>query len=210
MVRPILERGYAIISPTALDINYVNGPGTGWVWDMSTYGRTDFDFVTQVIDDAAKRFPLDASRILVSGHSRGGSFAWYLACEGSDPRLTAFAPIGGTLERNNPGGCTTSDFEFNMFYSHGYSDTVIPFEGASSREVYPGYLGAVESAGGLAILSKCHSNEFIQTEKHDRRNWSECETGSKISLLGFEGGHGIPQGWMTLVLDWFEKLPAKN
>ncbi len=207
LVQPMLERGYAVISPTALVIDYRSGPGTGWVWDKASYGWDDYEFTAQLLGDMAERFPIDPARILVSGHSRGGSFAWYLACADVDPRLKSFAPIGGTLQWNKPGSCVTSKFDFDMFYSHGYADTIIPFSTTVSAETEPFYTGAIESAYELAFLAKCEADELIRNEAYDPRTWTQCANGNSVSLLGFRGGHGIPKGWADKILDWFEGLP---
>ena len=210
LVQPILDRGYAIIAPTALEISYNSGPGTGWVWNATAYGRDDFDFIAATLVDGLKNFPIDSSRVLVAGHSRGSTFAWYLACADVDPRLRTFAPIGGTPIRNRPHTCRTSDFDFNMLYSHGYADDVIPFSGTRQSGGWPGYMGAVESVHGLALEVDCQPEEVIQYQNYDRQNLSECTTGSDISIVGYQGGHSIPIGWTDLILDWFEGVTTKN
>ena len=204
LVRPFLERGYAVVAPTALDINYVNGPGTGWVWNAARDGRDDFGFARDVVQDATQRFPLDPDRILVAGHSRGGSFAWYLACSEVDPRLTSFAPINGTPVRTRLGPCLTSGLNFDMLYAHGYADTVIPFAGSGQTPGWPGYLGAMEIVEGLALGQKCETSRMTEMEMYDQRNWNGCSNDARVSLIGFRGGHAIPIGWPDLILDWFE------
>ena len=37
-----------------------------------------------------------------------------------------------------------------------------------------------------------------------RRSWQGCARGSALELAVHPGGHGVPKGWATLVLDWFE------
>lgn len=75
LVSPILERRYAIVAPIALEIEYQNGPGTGWVWNDAYYGRDDFEFIANVLEDVLARFLVDPAQIVTTGHSRGGSFA---------------------------------------------------------------------------------------------------------------------------------------
>ncbi|WP_172677848.1 PHB depolymerase family esterase [Ruegeria sp. 6PALISEP08] len=206
LVQPILERGYAIVAPTALEISYRNGPGTGWVWDTSHSEWNDYSFSAKVAEDAVTRFPIDPDRILVAGHSRGGTFAWYLAC--SNLNLNAFAPIGGTPVRNQAGPCAETRFDSNVLYTHGYTDTVIPFAGSGPEPGWPGYLGAVEVIDGVAGHSGCISVDFVEHVGFDQRTWSGCDRDVSLSVIGFEGGHGIPQGWVDVVLAWFENLPS--
>jgi len=208
LVKPILERGYAIVAPTALEIEYRNGPGTGWVWHDANYGRDDFEFIANMLEDVLARFPVDPAQIVTTGHSRGGSFAWYLAFADIDPRLKAFAPIAGTPVRGQPGDCASADFDFDMFYSHGHDDTVIPFAGSGSSRSDPGYMGAVEATLTLASSAGCQKDEVVETDSHDQRVLSDCDSGSTISVIGYEAGHGVPSGWSDLMLDWFETVNA--
>ncbi|WP_420586978.1 alpha/beta hydrolase family esterase [Ruegeria sp.] len=210
LVRPMLERGYAVIAPTALEIQYRNGPGTGWVWDTQRNERDDFGFVADMLGDALNRFSIEPTRIVTAGHSRGGSFSWYLACADVDDRLQAFAPIGGTLLREQPGACGSSPLDFDMFYSHGYSDTVIPFQGIGSWLGGSGYMGAIEIAIRFAHEAGCQADELIAAEGYDKRIMSDCPSGLSLSVIGYQGGHGIPVGWSNLMLDWFEEVTGSN
>ena len=208
LVKPILERGYAIVAPTALEIEYQNGPGTGWVWNDAYYGRDDFEFIANMLEDALARFPIDPAQIVTIGHSRGGSFAWYLACADVDARLKAFAPVAGTPVRGEPGKCASADFDFDMYYSHGYDDRVIPFAGAGSDWSDPGYGGAVEATLRLGASAGCQGDQVLEQEGYDQRILSNCKTGSNISLIGYDAGHGNPNGWSDVMLDWFETVNA--
>lgn len=206
LVRPFLERGFAFVAPTALEISYRNGPGSGWVWSPEQYGWNDFEFSSYVIEDALKRFPIDPDRILVAGHSRGGSFAWYLACSEVSPKFHAFAPINGTPVRDRPGSCATSGFAFDMFHTHGFQDRVIPFVGDGPFDEWPGYLGAVEVVDTVAHIAGCADLDITEKTSQVLRRWTGCSTGARVSVLGFEGGHVIPVGWAEMAIEWFENL----
>ncbi|WP_377187461.1 alpha/beta hydrolase family esterase [Ruegeria meonggei] len=206
LVQPILERGYSIVAPTALEIDYATGPGTGWVWNAENYDWNDFSFSSDVVNDAVKRFPIDPERIVVAGHSRGGSFAWYLACSEIDTRLRAFAPIGGTPVRGRPGPCQTSGLKFDVLHSHGYADTVIPFAGSGATIGWPGYLGAVETVEGMAVAINCDTVKVSHAKGYDQRSYDGCAEDKNISVIAHPGGHGIPEIWVGLMLDWFDGL----
>ncbi len=203
---PILKRGYALIAPTALEIEYRNGPGTGWVWRAGQSDRDDYAFASAVLDDATSRFPIDINKILTAGSSRGGSFAWYLACANIDEHLRAFAPVMGTPVRGRPGPCATSGFAFDMFHTHGFQDTVIPFAGNGPFDNWPGYLGAVEVVDTMAHLAGCSDLDITEQANQVLRRWSGCLTGARVSVLGFEGGHVIPVGWAEMAIEWFDNL----
>ena len=206
LAKPVLERGYVLIAPTALEINYYNGPGTGWVWRAGQSDRDDYAFASAVVEDAISRFPIDPDKILVAGASRGGSFAWYLACADINEHLRAFAPVMGTPVRGRPGPCETSQFDFDMFHTHGFQDAVIPFAGNGPFENWPGYLGAVEVVDSMAHLAGCDDLDISEQPSQVLRRWTGCSTGARVSVLGFVGGHVIPIGWAEVAIDWFEGL----
>ncbi|MEM9126539.1 MAG: hypothetical protein AAGB28_12200 [Pseudomonadota bacterium] len=199
-----------MIAPTALEIEYQSGPGTGWVWESSRYSWDDFGYLADVIEDAIQRFSIQPQGILIAGHSRGGSFAWYLACSDVDPRLNAFAPIGGTPLRGRPGSCATARFEFDLLYAHGYADPVIPFSGIRASGPNNNYMGAVEAVDAMAFALGCDAVDVVHGDRFDKRSYIGCRSAENrdrsVSVTGFHGGHGIPSGWADLILNWFETL----
>lgn len=60
------RRGVLLLAP--------NGYGRSWDFWASDTG--DVAFAAAVIEDAAKRYPIDRSRIYVSGYSYGSAMAW--------------------------------------------------------------------------------------------------------------------------------------
>lgn len=133
LVGPALARGYAVIAPTALNVEYGNGTvDTGWVINGRQGSRDDYRFTRNVITDAETRFPIDTSRILTAGHSMGATYIWYMSCAAIDFRLSAFAPIGGTLYKGNFAPCDDMRPRYNLMHTHGTSDLVMPHNGRSN------------------------------------------------------------------------------
>lgn len=64
----------------------------------------DVGFAMAVLDDIARRAPVDARRVYATGHSNGAMMAHRLGAEGGD-RITAIAPVAGaySLDRFAPG-----------------------------------------------------------------------------------------------------------
>ncbi len=54
----------------------------------------DVGFVRALLDDLARRLPIDESRIYATGHSNGGMFSYRLAAEAAD-RIAAVAAVAG-------------------------------------------------------------------------------------------------------------------
>ncbi|WP_299893687.1 hypothetical protein [uncultured Ruegeria sp.] len=110
--------------------------------------------------------------------------------------------------RGEPGKRASADFDFNMYFSHGYDDTVIPFAGSGSSWSDPGYMGAVEATLRLGVSAGCKRDKVVAQDSYDQRVLSDCDTGSTFSVIGDEVGHGVPNGWSDLMLDWFETVSA--
>jgi polyhydroxybutyrate depolymerase len=84
---------------------YPNGTGRGGflVWNAGTCcGRAparrvdDVGFIRAVINDLAKRTPVDRTRIYVTGLSNGAMMSYRMAAEASD-LVAAIAPVAGSM-----------------------------------------------------------------------------------------------------------------
>ena len=69
---------------------------------MDSDGSVEFRYVEAVIEDAARRFPIDTKRLMAAGFSAGGMMVWNLACTMPE-RFAGFAAIAGTFWMH-PGG----------------------------------------------------------------------------------------------------------
>jgi len=84
---------------------YPNGTGRGrfLVWNAGTccgraplQGIDDVGFVRAVIDDLAKRTPIDRTRIYATGLSNGAMMTYRIAAEAPD-LVAAVAPVSGSM-----------------------------------------------------------------------------------------------------------------
>lgn len=206
LVNAFIRRGYALAAPTALDIIYRRGPGTGWLNHGSEGDRDDHQFVINMMNDLRRRFPIDDQKILVTGSSNGAIFSWYLACANIDPRLKFFAPHGGTpvIRNNPPKGCEKSDLEFHLMHAHGQKDTVIPPEGLLPTDEMVGYRGVEESVAELAFNAQCRRVNQNDIAAYSAQIWWDCANGHEYGYTIHNGGHGTPHGWPDFVIDWYE------
>ena len=179
------RRGVLLIAP--------NGLGRSWAfWDEDS---RDVPFAEAVIEDVAKRFPIDRSQIFVSGYSYGAAMAWRYACENGDG-LRALIAVSGTIDQDTP--CPQAPAEVRQVY--GFSDNVMPFPYGPEGEItYPVALwrdafdcGEARQEGGWFIRS------FLTFE---RLVWDNCVRGGQVVLDVHSGGHFIPHGWIGWQLD---------
>ena len=185
------KRGVLLLAPN----------GLGKTWDFWDAGSRDTEFAAAVIEDAAKRYPIDRSNIFVSGYSYGSAMAWRYACEnGSEVR--ALLAVSGTLNQNED--CDTAPIEVR--HVHGLRDTVLDYPfGPDGDELYPTalwrrMLGCGDPTG---------TEQYSTTTKDNfaRTIWADCTAGQVI-FDQHPRGHFIPRGWFAKQLD--ELLSASS
>ena len=207
MVDTFLNRGYAVIAPTGL-----KRPNSRWgpMWSFHPERqkqRDELAFAKAVLDDASEKFNIDRDRILMSGFSIGGSLIWYMACE--DPSVaTAYAPVAGAFWRPHPVGSDCKG-PVNLLHTHGWRDGTVPLEG---RVLGGGRIVQGDTFYSLQIMREVNGCDNLKADRFEtsgkfwKRWWTNCTPGSALQFNLFDGGHGVPKGWATEAIDWFEGL----
>ena len=186
MVKAILARGYAVITPEGINGN----------WQFRGGGRDDVAFIRSVADDAAKRGNIARGRMMLAGFSVGGSMVAYVACR-SPGAFKAYAPVSGNFWKPEPKSCAGP---VNYLHTHGSTDTTMPIAG---RSVGGGLRQAnlLESLATLARASGCDDADVKSATTH---SWKGCN--SSLRLVMHSGGHSVPRSWAGTALDWFAGL----
>lgn len=202
---PILARGYAVIGPQGLD----DSIGLAR-WNVPTGkndGRNEPAFLRQVIESATNEHNIDPTRIILSGHSNGGTMTSYVACD--DPGFArAYAPLSGTFRRPHP-TLEACSGPVNLLHTHGWTDDDVPIEGQS---LWGGEIIQGDVFYALQVWRTTNGCERMKPdateigEKFWRRSWKNC-AGGTLELALHPGGHKIPEGWPGIMIDWFEALP---
>ena len=185
------ERGVLLLAPN----------GLGKTWDFWGPGSHDTEFAAAVIEDAAKRYPIDRSQLFVSGYSYGSAMAWRYACE-NGTEVRALLAVSGTLNQGEE--CDTTPQEVR--HVHGLRDTVLDYPfGPDGDELYPTSLWRRElgcaDPSGTATYSTTDKDHFSRTI------WANCETG-KVIFDQHPRGHFIPKGWFAKQLDELLAAPS--
>jgi len=184
------RRGVLLVAPN----------GQNKTWDFWRAGSKDTAFARAVLEDVAKRYPVDAARLYVSGYSWGANMAWRFVCEdGAD--IAALLAISGGLDQDD--SCDTAPGEVRQVY--GLSDTVLPFPfGPGGDESYPVKLWRdLYGCGDADHLGPWQQVSFLTLQ---RTVWTDCAKG-RVSLDIHPGGHFIPHGWVARQLDELLGLP---
>lgn len=177
------RRGVLLVAPT----------GESRTWRFRSENGADVDFANAVLDDVAKRYPIDRDRLYVSGYSYGGLMAWRYACE-SGQGVKAAMSISATLRLRAP--CEQAADSFRSVY--GLRDNVLPYPfGPGDDTTYPVQFwrdhygcGDHETPFDYTITERRIFTRFV---------W-DCGANNVI-LDRHPGGHLIPRGWIGWQLD---------
>lgn len=205
----VVQRGYALIVPAALGMEYRKGVRrSGWALRHEPGGsRDEVLFLSRVIEDVGRRFSIDRDRVLLVGQSRGAFLIWEIACHEPDI-ATAFAVHAGGYLGKLPEEC---ERPVRFLHSHGLDDPIVPFAG---KPVVSGGVTMATLERSLDLLARTNRCRDVEPEDAgvrlglERKRWTGCASGSSLDLMLHDGGHVMPVDWFRAVLDWFEEPPA--
>lgn len=166
--------------------------GQGRTWDFWARENRDVSFVRKVLEDVAKRYPVDQSRIYATGFSYGSAMAWRIACDAGD-LIAGILPAAGTLPGQERVDCATGPV--NAMHVHGFKDNVMSLPLGAD--------GDPKVAVDLWRRTNVCKAEPDRTEVingHQCQVWSSCESGKEVVLCLHERGHIVPPGWIETAL----------
>ncbi len=144
---------------------------------------------------------IDLTRMFVAGFSAGAMVVWTLACHRSDA-VAGFIPVSGTFWEPLPGQCGSLDAD--LIHYHGRQDDVVPMQGRPVADSHQGDLD-------VAFALMAQTSEFGTSISQERSELScerrESETGQRLELCTFAGGHQFQVGFLQ---DAFLQLSANR
>ena len=149
------------------------------------YGRgvDDVAYLDAVIDDISGRYPVDARRVFLVGHSNGGFMAHRYACDRAG-RVAAIVTLAGT-QSQDPSRCPAPS-PVSVLHVHGSDDGTIRYEGGSTpKGAYP---GAVTTAGTWAGKNGC-SGSLVPTGR--RLDLDVSVSGDETTIDRYGGCAGV-------------------
>lgn len=156
-------------------------------------GVNDTGFVRAVVEDVARRFPVDRARVYAAGFSQGGLFVQRLACDMAD-LVAAVASVSAPMSSHLAETCAPS-VPVGVLVIQGTLDDAYPYEGERSGR--RSLLGGRETADLWRVLDGCPSEARVRewpdraadgTRVLDER-WSGCGRGVEVRLTTVDGGH---------------------
>lgn len=177
------RRGVLLVAPN----------GNRGTWDFWQPDQEDVPFAAAVLEDVAKRYPIDQEQIFVSGYSYGSAMAWRFVCENGEG-VAALLAISGSISQEED--CAEAPREVR--HVHGLTDTVMDFPmGPGGDQTYPVKLWRdMFACSGARHEGAWQAVDWLTL---DRRVW-ECD-GGKVTLDIHDSGHFIPHGWLGWQLD---------
>lgn len=202
----VAARGYALLVPNGADEEGRDGGSWSFAEMVAAQRVRDDDaFLKAVADDAAARFGLDRTAMMLGGFSEGGFMTSYLACR-EPAAFAAFVPVAGGFWRPAPDGCAGP---VRLFHTHGWRDEVVPLEGRWLRRpdlAQADIFAGLDTFRRASACAEFRPGRMAAEGGFLRRGWA-CGGGASIEFALFDGGHRIPPGWADMVLDWYEALP---
>ncbi len=169
---------------------YPNGIDAQWnyVKDIPGYPVSvdDTTFLLHLIDQIAKTYSVDRSRLYVTGFSNGGFMTERLACDVPEV-FAGFASVGAAGFGGMPGVCE-HDIPVSLLLMHGTLDRVVPWNGFNRRNsAGVDVLVLADVPRTLAYWAK-HSGCSNETEKRSFSQMNEETSVSQLTVLGCPEG----------------------
>lgn len=176
------KRGVLLLAPN----------GRGRTWDFWRSGSDDVAFAAAVIDDAAKRFPIDRSQIFISGYSFGAGMAWRYVCDNGNEVAALFA-VSGTINQRE----TCAEAPREVRHVHGLTDNVMDYPMGDNDPLFPVSLWRkAYGCGAYDSEAEYYIRSFLTFTRY---TW-DCD-GGQVTFDQHGGGHFIPHGWFGRQLD---------
>jgi polyhydroxybutyrate depolymerase len=181
----------------------------------------DVGFLSEVLDRVAAEYPVDTSRVYLSGFSNGGMLAYRAACELGE-RIAGISVVAATMNVEN---CPAPS-PVPVLAIHGSDDQIVQFEGGQSNyadpRVEPWYNVPVENSVAFwAQRNGCDAPIETTVGSAIVREWSGCAVelwvvqggrhtwfGGPMSAAGGLEPAGAPSA-TELTLDFFGLRPSR-
>jgi polyhydroxybutyrate depolymerase len=178
--------GFVVVYPDGKLIGGERSWNSGQCCEPATSAQVDdIGFLNALLDDMLATYPIDPTRVYVTGHSNGAIMAQEVACRMAD-RVAAVASVSGALDSEE--ACTPPR-PVAMLEVHGTADENVLYEYGQD---------AVSAWRRLDGCGPASSTATVGT--FDLTTWSRCSDGTVVELATVQGGpHDWPVGGAQLV-----------
>jgi len=217
------EEGFIVVYPEGLRLGLLNIRtwNAGWCCGQASVQEVDdVGFINQLLDSLQTQYPLDETRVFVTGMSNGGYMSYRLACELSD-RIAAIAPVAASISYDN---CSLNE-PIPSIHFHSYLDENVRYQGGFGVGLADHYSPPLDSLFDIwSDQLNCNSENdtLINDDQLTHVIWADCDCETEIQYyISTDGGHSWPGGNNTplgdpvsnflnandLMWDFFENHP---
>lgn len=176
---------------------YPEGTGSPRRWragGTSGDAMVDVRFISDLIDELARQYNIDPSRVYANGLSNGGGMSFMLGCTLAD-RIAAVGSVSGAylypLDECKPSRPVP------MIAFHGTADPIVPYLGGPSGHFDVSFPVIPEWVAARAELNGCDSPPEVLPASGEASGirYSGCDQGAKVVFYTINGGgHSWPGG----------------
>jgi len=165
----------------------------------------DVGFISGLIDLLVKQYHLDARRVYATGISNGAMMSFRLGCELSK-KITAIAPVAGSMPEGLPGRCLPSR-EMPVLMISNTDDRLVRWGGGEvrfGRKTFGRTISVPETVRYWVTHNQCAPSPTVSMEADRdpqdgtrvRKEWyNQCRDRSEVVVYVIEGGgHTWPGG----------------
>ncbi len=179
--------------------------------DFNKTNVDDVGYITGLVDEIAARFTVDASRVMLLGHSNGGFMSHRLACEKSG-KFSAIASLAGMAYADD--ARCGSPGPIAVLQIHGTADDTVPFDG----EALAGGISAPSAEATVAkwaAFGGCTSgptqgapldlDRDLAGDETTVSRYDGCKPGAAAELWAIQKGSHVPalsQAGVTRVVEF--------
>lgn len=183
-------------------VAYPNGTGTVPTWNggrccgfAARENIDDEEFMEDLIDAIAAKYPVDGRRVYAVGHSNGGIMALRLACQVAH-RFAAVGAVAGSLEVPEEGCFPTAPV--SVLLIHGDADQSHPLEGGQGPNSVAGvdFNSVAATMESMRKVMGCSTETTVTTVGAvTTTEWLGCANGVSVQQQIIAGGsHAWPGG----------------
>lgn len=204
------QNGFFVVYPQGLGKSWNEGAK-----DSRGYARehqiNDAGFLSVLIDELSKKYPIDPRRVFSTGISNGGLMSFRLGCEMPE-KIRAIAPVAANIPEDIVTLCKEPRTNaVGLLLMNGTEDPIVPYEGGDIK-VFGQARGKVISTDQTVKiwLKKNGCTDVPKDGISPDRNpgdgtrvrtsiYSQCTSGAPVELYQIQGGgHAWPGGLQYL------------
>lgn len=195
------ERGYIVVFPQGVEKHWYDDR----VQFTTKDGKRpdDVAFLTELLDQVEKDYPVDPRRVYVAGVSNGAIMSHVLA-EKLGSRLTGIIPmIGGITEEQ--AAAFSPKAPLSVMIIQGDADPIVPFHG--------GPITALGKKRGSVLPTEETVKKWVEVDgchksSEDELPDSDPKDGCRVTRTTYTGGHNGTEVWYYRVAGGGHTVPG--